>query len=176
MSRLCSRPRCRWSPLVGSAADPLPGRRRRRASSAAVPAVVESSLATGNNQIRQFAFDGDPDTFFASEKNATKDDHFTLVFDAPVNVKSVRVTTGRPKGGDALAPACWKCPPTARRSTELAKFADGDGRRRRRSEGEGRSHPGDRRPEAPARRPRDRRSSPTRRSRCSSTRSSSWWT
>ena len=31
---------------------------------------VESSLATGTNHIRQFAFDGNADTYFASEKNA----------------------------------------------------------------------------------------------------------
>src|SRR5262245_57385274 len=87
--------------LIGSAADPLPVAPAPRVAWG-VPAVVESSLATGNNQIRQFAFDGDAATYFASEKNAAKTDHFTLTFDVPVSVKSVRVATGRPKGEDAL--------------------------------------------------------------------------
>ena len=35
-----------------------------------VAAVVESSLKTAGGQIRQFAFDGDPETYFASDGNA----------------------------------------------------------------------------------------------------------
>jgi hypothetical protein len=66
-------------------------------------ATVESSLKTAGGQIRQFAFDGDAKTFFASEKNAGKDDYFTLTFDRPVTVKSVEVLTGRPGDGDVLA-------------------------------------------------------------------------
>lgn len=88
-------------------------------------AVVESSLATGNNQIRQFAFDGNPDTFFASDKNAAKSDHVTLIFDAPVPVKSVRVLTGRPKGGDALASGVLEVSADGKAFDELAKFTDG---------------------------------------------------
>ena len=45
-------------------------------------AVVETTLATADKNIRQFAFDGDPNTYFASAKNPGKDDHFTLVFDS----------------------------------------------------------------------------------------------
>jgi hypothetical protein len=67
-----------------------------------VAAVVETTLATGGDNIRQFAFDGDPNTCFASEKNPGKDDHFTLVFDAPVLVKSIAVVTGKPDGKDIL--------------------------------------------------------------------------
>ena len=84
-------------------------------------AVVESSLATGNNHIRQFAFDGDPDTFFVSEKHATKSDHFTLTFDAPANVKSVRVLTGQPKGGDALDSGVLEVSADGKAFEELAK-------------------------------------------------------
>jgi hypothetical protein len=62
-----------------------------------VAAVVESSLKTAGGQIRQFAFDNDPDTFFASDGNPGKDDHFTLQFDEPVSVEQVDVVTGRPK-------------------------------------------------------------------------------
>jgi hypothetical protein len=87
--------------------------------------VVESSLATGNNQIRQFAFDGDPNTYFASEKHATKTDHFTLTFDTPANAKSIRVTTGLPKGGDALGAGVLEVSADGKEFVELAKFAGG---------------------------------------------------
>src|SRR5271167_2221993 len=69
---------------------------------ASVSATVETSLETDASHIRQFAFDGDPNTFFASVRNPTVADHFTLLFDRPVALKSVTVTTGRPKGGDIL--------------------------------------------------------------------------
>ncbi|HTU90470.1 MAG TPA: secretory protein, partial [Gemmataceae bacterium] len=36
-----------------------------------IVATVESTLTTGGERIRQFAFDGDDKTYFASEKNAT---------------------------------------------------------------------------------------------------------
>ena len=57
----------------------------RAASRAAEPvaATVETTLTTAGEQIRQLAFDGDPDTYFASDKNAAAADHFTLVFDKP---------------------------------------------------------------------------------------------
>lgn len=67
-----------------------------------VRATVETTLPTATGQIRQFAFDGDGDSFFASARNAGKADHFTLVFDKPVTVTSVGVVTGRPNGGDSL--------------------------------------------------------------------------
>jgi hypothetical protein len=88
-------------------------------------AVVESSLATGGDHIRQFAFDGDPDTFFASAKNATKRDHFTLTFDAAATVKSVRVLTGRPNGGDGLDTGVLEVSADGTAFEELAAFADG---------------------------------------------------
>ncbi|WP_020471007.1 basic secretory protein-like protein [Zavarzinella formosa] len=62
-----------------------------------VVASVESTLATGGGNIRQFAFDGNPDTVFQSEKNATAKDHLTLILDPAVTVKSIRVSTGRGK-------------------------------------------------------------------------------
>jgi hypothetical protein len=91
-------------------------------------AVVECSLATGDGRIRQFAFDGDPDTFFASEKHATKRDHFTLTFDAPAAVTSVRVLTGRPSGGDALGRGVLEVSADGQAFVELAAFADGSAR------------------------------------------------
>ena len=91
----------------------------------AVPAVAESSLKTAGGNIRQFAFDADPDTFFASDGNPTKDDHFTLRFDEPVAVKAVAVTTGRPKGDDALTAGRLEVSTDGKAFTELAGFADG---------------------------------------------------
>ncbi|MDB5384796.1 MAG: basic secretory proteinF5/8 type protein [Planctomycetaceae bacterium] len=67
-----------------------------------VRVVIETSLKTGSGQIRQFAFDGQPDTFFASEKNAVVSDFFTLVFDKPVTLKSIDVSTGRLDGAERL--------------------------------------------------------------------------
>ncbi|MDY3551512.1 basic secretory family protein [Gemmata sp. JC717] len=79
------------------AAEPAPGPRPIRR------AAVESSLPSVAGRIRQFAFDGDATTYFVSERNASKTDHFTIRFDTPVKLKSVAVLTGRPNGDDALA-------------------------------------------------------------------------
>ncbi|MDR3621394.1 MAG: basic secretory protein-like protein [Paludisphaera borealis] len=68
-----------------------------------VAAVVESTLATGSDKIRQFAFDGDDGTFFTSKAAPGAEDSFTLVFDEPVIVKAIAVQTGKPDGADALA-------------------------------------------------------------------------
>jgi hypothetical protein len=90
-----------------------------------VPAVAASTLATGGDHIRQFAFDGDPATFFASAASAAKADHFTLTFDAPVAVRSVRVTTGRPQGGDGLDAGVLEGSPDGQSFEPLAPFAGG---------------------------------------------------
>jgi len=92
---------------------------------APVAAVVESSLATAKGQIRQFAFDGNPDTYFVSEKNPTKDDHLTLVFDRPVSVRSVTATTGRPDGTDALGAGVLEVSADGVEFAEGAKFEGG---------------------------------------------------
>jgi hypothetical protein len=65
-----------------------------------VAAVVESTLKTAGGQIRQFAFDGNADSYFASANNPGKDDHFTLIFDQPVALRAIDLTTGKPKGGE----------------------------------------------------------------------------
>jgi hypothetical protein len=96
------------------AAEPIP-----------IRAVVESSLTTGGSHIRQFAFDGDPNSYFASEKHTGKDDHFTLVFDAPVTVKSVAVTTGKPDGMDKLMAGSLDGSADGKTFTPLAQFIDG---------------------------------------------------
>ena len=121
-----------------------------------VAAIVETTLTTADGQIRQFAFDGDPDTYFASEKNPTAADHFTLVFDKPVAVKSVTATTGRPKGGDALEAGRSRSPRTARRSRTWRNSWTA---RRRKTDGRMiRADPyqAHRRPETSAGGPRDR--------------------
>ncbi|HYH66150.1 MAG TPA: basic secretory protein-like protein [Urbifossiella sp.] len=76
------------APLVAQPAAPAPR--------PVVRAVAESSLPTAGGRIRQFAFDGDPNTSFTSEGNATKDDHFTLTFDKSVTLRYLSVLAGRP--------------------------------------------------------------------------------
>lgn len=108
------------SPCLAADTAPPP-----RPVARAATVVVESTLATAGGNIRQFAFDGDPDTAFASEKNATKADHLTLTFDTAATVKAVRVATGRPKGGDALSAGVLEVSADGKAFEELAKFADG---------------------------------------------------
>lgn len=112
-------------PSVAPAADPLPVAPAPRPVVKPVAGYVVSSLATGNNQIRQFAFDGNPDTYFASEQNARTGDYFTLYLDSPVAAKSVRVLAGRPKGDDALAAAVLEVSADGKSFEELADFAGG---------------------------------------------------
>jgi RNA polymerase sigma factor (sigma-70 family) len=75
----------------GEVAAPQP-----RLSMPPVAATIETTLATAPYQIRQLAFDGDLDTYFASNRNAGPGDHFTLVLDRPVAIRSLAVLTGRP--------------------------------------------------------------------------------
>ncbi len=88
-------------------------------------ATIETTLSTASDHIRQFAFDGDADTFFASAQNAGKADHFTLVFPKPVTVKSITVVTGRPDGDDALDAGTLEGSDDHATFTELAKFENG---------------------------------------------------
>lgn len=108
-----------FAPLVAAETAPLPRPVGRPAT-----AVVETSLATGGGRVRQFAFDGDPDTYFASEKSATKADHFTLTFDTPATTKTVTVTTGRPGAGDKLTAGVLEVSADGKTFEELAKFTD----------------------------------------------------
>lgn len=91
----------------------------------AVAAVVESTLATDGDRIRQFAFDGSADTYFTSAKPPTDRDVFTLKFDTPVTVKSVTVATGKPKGGGELAGGVLSGSADGKAFDPLSKFADG---------------------------------------------------
>jgi Peptidase of plants and bacteria len=90
-----------------------------------IAATIDTTLRTAQRQVAQLAFDGDAGTYFLSIKNATRADHFSLVFDEPVVVKSIAVATGRPEGGDKLD--CGKLEATSDGTTfqDRANFADG---------------------------------------------------
>ncbi len=90
-----------------------------------ITATIETTLTTRGDQIRQFAFDGDDKTYFSSEKNATNKDHFTLLLDKPVKFHSLRVTTGRPDGGDKLEAGTLQVSADGKTFGEVAKFRAG---------------------------------------------------
>jgi hypothetical protein len=94
----------------------------------AVSATAESSLATDSDHIRQFAFDGDAATFYASERVPDETDQFTLVFEKRVAVKSIVVVSGRSDGSDKLEGGTLEVSDDGRTFAELAKFADGEAR------------------------------------------------
>src|SRR5258705_7272467 len=99
-----------------------------------VAASVETSFATGGEQIRQFAFDGDPATFFASEKSPAAEDHFTLVLEKPAVLKSVSVTTGRSDGSDLLETGTLEASGDGKTFREIARFEGGKARAEPRGE------------------------------------------
>jgi hypothetical protein len=106
-----------WTGLAhGRGADP---------DQPAVTASVQTTLATASAQIRQFAFDGDQSTFFASEPNPTAADHFTLVFDKPVVVERIAVVTGRPDGRDTLEAGILEASTDGTAFRDRAHFTDG---------------------------------------------------
>jgi hypothetical protein len=91
-----------------------------------VTATVETSLNTGSHQIRQFAFDGDGRTYFLSAQNPGTADHFTLVFDEPVLVKRMTVTTGRSDGGNTLDTGRLESSIDGKTFTDRTHFTNGD--------------------------------------------------
>lgn len=93
---------------------------------AKITAAVESSLESAGERIRQFAFDGDAQTYFASEKIAAPTDHFTLTLDRPARIKSIVVTTGKPDGTDKLAAGSVEISNDAKKFIEKAKFQNGE--------------------------------------------------
>jgi hypothetical protein len=95
------------------------------AAKSSVGAAIETTLSSEGEHIRQFAFDGEDKTYFASEKNAGEKDHFTLVLNKPTAVRSLRVTTGRPDGGDKLDAGTLTVSADGKTFKELAKFRDG---------------------------------------------------
>ncbi len=95
-------------------------------SGKSVAAAVESTLATDSDKIRQFAFDGDEATYYASAKPPGAKDAFTLTFAAPVTVKSVVVRTGKPDGSERLEAGAIEGSRFGKTFQELAKFKDGE--------------------------------------------------
>src|SRR5579863_8539700 len=87
-----------------------------------VSATIETSLATEGDQIRQLAFDGDDSTVFISAGKVSQNDHFTLVFDKPVTLRSVTVATGRPDGSDVLETGAVQVSPDGKTFERLASF------------------------------------------------------
>ena len=90
-----------------------------KTDAAPIIAVVESSLPSAAGHIRQFAFDGDADTYFASAKNPGISDYFTLIFDKPVAVKSIVVIT------DKLIAGALEVSADGKKFEVLTKFTDG---------------------------------------------------
>jgi hypothetical protein len=90
-----------------------------------IAATIETTLATNGEHIRQFAFDGEDKSYFASEKNATDKDHFTLILDKPAVVRALRVITGRPKGDDSLDAGSLSVSEDGKRFEESARFSGG---------------------------------------------------
>ena len=95
-----------------------------------VSAVVDTTLKTGSKQIRQFAFDGDDTTFFASKQNPGVSDHFTLFFERPVSVQSVAVVTGKsdPAKTDKLDAGVLEVSADGKTFNEAARFVGGEAR------------------------------------------------
>lgn len=93
-----------------------------------IRATVVSTLATAPKHARQFAFDGVADTYYASAKNPGRDDTTTLIFDEPVTVTSITVTTGKPDGGDRLTAGGLEASEDGKSFEPIAKFADGTAR------------------------------------------------
>jgi hypothetical protein len=90
-----------------------------------IRATVESSLATGSKQIRQLAFDADRETYFASKENPKATDDFTLTFEKPVVLKSVKVTTGKPDGSDKLESGSLEISVDGKTFEKVASFQEG---------------------------------------------------
>jgi Peptidase of plants and bacteria len=90
-----------------------------------VVASVESSLATEGKQIRQLAFDADPETYFESKEAPKATDQFTLTFDPPVVLKSVKVVTGKPDGADKLDAGSVQISTNGKEFEDVATFKEG---------------------------------------------------
>ena len=90
--------------------------------------TIETSLSTGDKQIRQFAFDGDASTFFASAEKAKGSDHFTLVLDRAYALGSIAVTTGKPDETDRLDEGRLEVSGDGQSFEEVAKFSAGSAR------------------------------------------------
>jgi hypothetical protein len=91
-------------------------------------ATLESNQKSGDGQIRQFALDGNDDTYFASEKNAANADHLTVVFEQPLAIKSISISSGKTSGENKLTAAAIAISDDGKSFEEIAKFTDGAAR------------------------------------------------
>jgi hypothetical protein len=116
----------RWlvAALLGVAVA-LPTARAKDKPDTPIAATIKTTLSSASGHIRQFAFDGDADTYFASSKDVRSSDHFTLLLDKPAAVKSIVVTTGRPRGGDRLDSGTLEGSADGKSFESLALFAGG---------------------------------------------------
>lgn len=94
-----------------------------------VAARVQSSLTTANRQVRQFAFDRDPNTAFVSAGIPTTSDHLTLTFDVPVPLTSVEVVSGHKDGSLKLQAGSLEISEDGQAFVLAARFGD-DGKAR----------------------------------------------
>jgi hypothetical protein len=90
-----------------------------------IAAAAKSSLKSAQGKIRQFAFDKDPESYFASSEKPGKDDNFTLQFDEPVALKSIKVLTGTPKGENKLTSGELQVSKDGKQFTTVGKFSEG---------------------------------------------------
>ena len=93
-----------------------------------VVGAVHATLATATSQPRQFAFDGNVDTYFASATDAGENDHLTLTFEQPVSVTLVAAATGRPDGDDELESGVLEASADGTAFEPVARFDAGSAR------------------------------------------------
>lgn len=94
---------------------------------AEVAATVETALPTEADHIRQFAFDGDNETYFASGHSPSEFDDFTLRFDRNVSVQTINVSTGRPDGTAGLDEGWLEVSADGEAFERVAFFDEGKG-------------------------------------------------
>jgi hypothetical protein len=112
--------------LLGTASSAIGAAGNKKADAEpTVPVTVESTLKTASDYIRQFVFDDDLDTYFASEQNPTAADHLTVLFDEKVLIHSIHVETGRPNGDDKLDSGELEVSSDGTEFQKVADFSDG---------------------------------------------------
>ncbi len=87
-----------------------------------VQCSVESNLSTDGPNIRQFAFDGDDRTGFASKEPAKAGDYFTLNFDRVVELRAATATLGEASTAEVVLEATTD----GKTYLPIAEFAKGE--------------------------------------------------
>jgi hypothetical protein len=87
------------------------------------PAQVDSSLGHYQDYFHEFAFDGNPDTFFWSDRGLKPGDHFTLSFDQPTRFDSLTLLMGTQRyRNEYVHDGVIETSPDGKQWTELAKL------------------------------------------------------